>query len=129
TMQCPAHLRQRIERLEALCVEQGLGAAVIYGRGSNLGPASKSHGYLRYLCDWDGHQNDTVLVLRPGQAPVLLVTGIFSRFFAERYYWIDTAEFVKPPLLGARIAELCASATGGAGRVGMVGSAEMPVSL
>lgn len=128
-MQCPPHLQQRLQKLEALCSDQGISATVVYGRGSNIGPATKSHGYMRYLCDWDGHQNDSVLVLRPGHAPTLLVTGIFSKFFSERYHWIQDVHFVKPPQLGGKIAELCKPAIAGGGRVGLIGAAEMPVSL
>lgn len=128
-MQCPPHLQRRLQKLEALCSDQGISAAIVYGRGSNLGPATKSHGYMRYLCDWDGHQNDSVLIVRPGQPPVLLVTGIFSKFFSERYYWIENTQFIKPPLLGAKIAELCAPAAASGRRIGMIGTAEMPVSL
>lgn len=128
-MQSPPHLQRRLQKLEALCSEQGISAAIVYGRGSNLGPATKSHGYMRYLCDWDGHQNDSVLIVRPGQAPVLLVTGIFSKFFSERYYWIEDTQFVRPPQLGAKITQLCAPATASGGRIGLIGTAEMPVSL
>lgn len=128
-MQCPAHLRQRLENLGTLCADQKISATVVYGRGSNIGPASKSHGYMRYFFDWDGHQNDSVLVLRPGHAPTLLVTGIFSTFFSERYHWITDVHFVRPPHLGAKITELCQPLVASGGRIGLLGAAEMPVSL
>lgn len=125
----PEHLRLRLDKLEAECKSRNLSSVVVYGRGSNLGPATKSHGYMRYLCDWDGHQNDSVLIVTPGRPPVLLVSGIFSKFFAQRYYWIEDTRFVKAPLLGNHIAEFCGDAAREAGAIGVVGANEMPVSL
>lgn len=125
----PPLLQNRISDFEQMLSEKDISSAVVYARGSNLGPATKSHGYMRYLCDWDGHQNDSVLIITPGKPPVLLVTGIFSKFFSERYYWISDTRFIKPPQLGATIADICKSSGSESKKIGLVGLNEMPVSL
>lgn len=129
TKSCPPHLRERIAALEAECQAQGLDHVVVYAKGSNLGPATKSHGYMRYLCDWNGYQNDSVLILTPGKPPVLLVAGIFLKFRADRYFWIEDTRFIKAADTGAYLGQWCEQTAQRKGSIGIVGLADMPLSV
>ncbi|WP_237173426.1 M24 family metallopeptidase [Paracandidimonas lactea] len=124
----PGHLRERIAILESECVDRGLDLVIVYGKGSNLGPATKSHGYMRYLCDWNGYQNDSVLILTPGKSPVLLVAGIFLKFRADRYFWIEDTRFIKAADTGAYLGRLCADISRPTGSIGVIGFGEMPAA-
>lgn len=108
--------------------DMGLDALVVYAWGSTLGPATRTHGYIRYLCDWDSHQNPAVLLLRPGLRPVLLVSNIFSTFYARQYHWIEDVRFVKAPDLCPAAARVLNEEGRGGARVGVVGRSEIPVT-
>lgn len=120
--------KQRIEACQQWLGEQGISSLVLFAHGSNLGPATKSHGYMRYLCGWDGHQNDSALIISPGREPILIVTNIFARYFAQSYFWIKDARFVKAPGLADEILRLCEQRDDAGHRLGMVGFGEMPMN-
>ena len=98
--------RQRIRECERWLESQGIASLLVFAHGSNLGPATKSHGYMRYLCGWDGHQNDTALLVRPGAEPRLVVTNIFALYFSQSYFWIKNVHFVKAGALGGEACTL-----------------------
>lgn len=119
--------RQRIRECERWLEGQGIASLLVFAHGSNLGPATKSHGYMRYLCGWDGHQNDTALIIRPGAEPRLVVTNIFALYFSQSYFWIKNVHFVKAAALGGELAALCACREEGQ-RLGTLGLGEMPMN-
>ena len=47
-------LKGRVQDIEDDLRQANLEALVIYANGSMLGSASKMHGYLRYLVNFDG---------------------------------------------------------------------------
>ncbi len=124
-----ATLRERIAALEATLRERDLPALVVYAQGSALGPATRTHGHMRYLTDYDSHHVPAMLVLRPGREPVLIVVNVFARFYTAQYTWIREVRFVKPPLMAQTAAALCLEAAGDAQRLGLIGRAEMPVPV
>ncbi|OWT54504.1 M24 family metallopeptidase [Candidimonas nitroreducens] len=120
--------KQRIRECERWMKEQGMVSLLVFAHGSNLGPATKSHGYMRYLCGWDGHQNDTALIIRPGNEPVLVVTNIFALYFSQSYFWIKNVRFVKAAALGSELAAMCGQREENRCRLGTLGLGEMPVN-
>ena len=50
-------LRERIKDVEAKLIAEGLKALIVYSTGSSLGTMTRTHGYLRYLLDWDSRTN------------------------------------------------------------------------
>lgn len=129
TKKCPRHLHERIAALEAECVALGLDRVIVYGKGSNPGPATKSHGYMRYLCDWNGYQNDSILILTPGKPPTLLVAGIFLKFRADHYFWLEDTRFIKPADTGSYLGQLCSETAERNGSLGVVGLNEIPLGI
>ena len=71
-----AVLERRLASLQAWMSEQGLAAMVVFGHGSALAMATKSHGNLRHLIDWDADYAQSALVLPATGAPALAVGGI-----------------------------------------------------
>lgn len=120
-------LRTRVAQTERMLSEQALDVLMVYALGSSLGPGTRSHGYMRYLCDWDSHWGPSLLLLRPGHAPVLLVSSIFSTFFAAQYFWIKDVRFVKAPELCAEAARICRDMSPSPQRIALLGRNEMPV--
>src|SRR5579862_617662 len=125
----PDVLKRRTADAERALREAGSSALLVYAQGSSLGPAARTHGYMRYLCDWDSHHNPSVLVLRPGMPPVLFVVNVFSQNFAREYFWIKDVRFVKPAELGALAAALCGDASRGSNKVALIGRNEMPAPV
>lgn len=122
-------LVSRVAKVEKQLTEQGLKALIVYATGSALGPSSRTHGYMRYLCDWDSHHAPSVLILRPGNPPVLLVPNIFLVFLAQQYFWIKDARFVKIPDFVREIAAVLVQSGLTQGAVGLVGRNEMPAPV
>lgn len=122
-----SYLNERIEDLQKYAKDNNLSSIVVYGRGSATGPATKSHGYMRYLCNWDSIETDAVLVIYPNTKPLLFVTGMFDAFYAERHYWMSQVRYVKIHELGVAIAE--ATHLTDDTNIGIIGMAEMPVMV
>jgi len=122
-------LAERIRRAEALLREESLGALVMFANGSALGPSTRSHGYMRFLFDWDGHHSLSIVVLCPGKPPVVLVPSLFLSHLGQRHHWIGDARFVPAGALAPTIAQVLAEAGITGGRLAIVGRDEMPVSL
>lgn len=124
-----ATLRARVAKLEATLRVRDLPALVVYAQGSTLGPATRTHGQLRYLCDFDSHHTPAVLVLRPGHEPVLVVVNVFTKFNADQFSWIRDVRFVKPAQISDVSAALCREVATEPQRLGLIGRAEMPVPI
>ena len=122
-----SYLVERIEDLKNYAKENNLSSILVYARGSATGPATKSHGYMRYLCNWDGVETDAVLIIYPNKDPLLLVTGMFDAFYAEKHYWMKQVRYVKIHELGEALVELLANTTDK--NIGLIGMAEMPVMV
>lgn len=124
-------LKARVARIEDELRAQGLHALVLYANGSALGNQSFMHGYLRYLCNFDGHNTPTMLILRPGHAPVLL-SGNKSHMrahLAEKSLWFRDVRHVRPQLFGAEAAAILAREPETAGRVAYLGYDETPAPV
>lgn len=56
---------------------------LVFGMGSALGAGSKSHGALRYLTGWDGHESASLLVLSPSGARLICASPFMAPLAAE----------------------------------------------
>ncbi len=122
-------LKRRIADVERSLIEAGLSALVVFGNGSALGSGSRSHGYLRYLCNWDGHNTPSVLILVPGRQPRLLTPNIFLKFLGGELMWFEDVHFVKPPAFGAATRDALEESGLIRKRIGIVGHDEMTVPV
>jgi hypothetical protein len=82
-------LRARIEKVEGRLREENVNGLVIYSTGTALGFSSHTHGYLRYLCDWNSQNSASVLILLLDREPILLVSLPYLYFLARETIWFD----------------------------------------
>ena len=68
---------------------------LVFGMGSALGAGSKSHGALRHLTGWDGHESASLLLLTPDRARLLLASPFMQPLAAELLPELDP--FYAPP--------------------------------
>lgn len=120
-------LRDRRERVSALVREAGHDALLVFAQGSSLGSNAKSHGYMRFLADWDGYNTNSVLLVIPGQDPILLVSNIFLKFMSEGTRWVDDVRMSLPPTLARDAAHALKERLPACKRLALTGRAEMPV--
>jgi Xaa-Pro dipeptidase len=121
-----AVLEARLGSLQAWMVSQDLQAMVVFGNGSALAMATRSHGNLRYLIDWDADTAQSALVLPARGAPSLAVGNIFFTSWARERGGIPDVRFGKGPAMAKEIAALLPA---GAKRIGIVGREEIPLGL
>lgn len=121
-------LKSRVSEVEEAVSAADLRALVVYGNGSALGAGSRGHGYLRYLCNWDGHNTPSILILVPGRTPRLLTANVFLGFLSRDLLWFD-GQFVKPPAFAAAVRQILEDAGCAEGLIGYVGRDETPVTL
>lgn len=119
-------LEARISALQKWGREQGFDAIVIFALGSVLGTATRSHGNLRYLLDWDGDTAPSALVIPASGAPSLVVANIFAGMRAQEVKLLAKAKFAKGAAFARTIAEWLPD---GAKRVAIAGRDEIPVAI
>jgi Xaa-Pro dipeptidase len=123
-------LQERVAQVGEMLVRDDLEGLVVYANGSALGSQSKMHGYLRYLCNFDGHNTATILLLRSGKQPILL-TGIMPflmRTQTRETLWFKDVRNIKPPLFGAEIVSILGN-SGAKRRFGYIGLSETPAPV
>lgn len=120
-------MRQRVQEIEDELRRQDLAGLVLYANGSALGNKSRAHGYLRYCCDYDGRNVPSVLILRPGTPPLLVIgnpNGKENRSgTAEAALWIRDVRFAAPQNLGEEVVRAFAGKAA-AKRIAYIGYAE-----
>lgn len=112
------------ERRRALFAEallDGLQGVLVFGHGSSLGAGSRSHGALRYLTQWDGHEAMSLLVCTVS-ACTLLVGSPFLVPLAQQEHPEFTVIDAAPATWGVHLPALLRGVQG----VATVGFGEMP---
>ncbi|WP_436640768.1 M24 family metallopeptidase [Microbaculum sp. FT89] len=123
-------LRARVADVEASVTEQGFDALVVFATGSALGSGSKSHGNMRYLADWDGHNTPAMILFVPGHAPMLLTPNIFLKFLGQEKLWFDDIRFARPGDFGKAVVEALETRLGRpARRLATLGFDDMPLVI
>jgi Xaa-Pro aminopeptidase len=124
-------LKARVHQVEQSLDDRGLEALVVYANGSVLGNQSFMHAYLRYLCNFDGHNTPAILIVRPRKTPILL-TGNKAHMrahLAERNLWFDDVRHVLPARFGEDIVAILAAAGTGTRRIAYMGYNETPAPV
>jgi Xaa-Pro dipeptidase len=122
-------LKERIKKVEERLFEQGLKFLVVYSTGSSLGPASHTHGYLRYLCDWDSRNAASVLVLRPKEDPILLVPSLPFQLYAGETMWFEDIRLISQESFGHETASILRPLVSKNDKIGYIGRAETPAPV
>ncbi len=120
-------LRQRMDATMRKLKDNGCDALVLYAPGSTLGNGTQAHGYMRFLCDWDGYNTPSVLVLFPDGDPVLFTTNIFLYKMCDYGLWMRDVRFHAVPALGGAVAALLAEKAGKVKKLAYIGKGETPV--
>jgi len=118
-------IKQAIEKSQ----EENLSALVVYSTGSSLGFASRTHGYCRFLCDWDARTQTSILILLPKRDPVLLVPGRSPQLFAKEIMWFDDIRAIPQDNFGGEIVATLKPILLGGEKIGFIGRSETPVPL
>jgi Xaa-Pro aminopeptidase len=128
TAGCVQHdvLAQRIGSLQQWGQQQSLDALVVFGHGSVLGTATRSHGNLRYLLDWDGDAAVSALILPTRGSPALVVANIFAHMRAQELTLLMDARFGRGASFAATVIDLLPQ---NAKRIGLAGRDEIPVGI
>ena len=119
-------LADRIKSFQDWGQQEGFDALVVFGQGSVLGTATRSHGNLRYLLDWDGDAAASALVLPTRGSPSLVVANIFAQMRGRERDLLADVRFGRGPSFAAAIADLLPKS---ARRVALAGRDEIPVGI
>jgi Xaa-Pro aminopeptidase len=119
-------LTDRIKSFQAWGQQNGFDTLVVFGQGSVLGTATRSHGNLRYLLDWDGDAAASALVIPARGRPSLVVANIFAQMRGRERDILADVRFGRGPSFAAAVADLLPK---GAGRVALAGRDEIPLGI
>lgn len=122
-------LKERMDTLESQLRKQGMNYLVVFSNGSSSGTANRTHGYLRYLCDWDSLSAPSVLVLRLGKTPTILVPNGYLQRLAMEKLWFDDIRKVSPKKLGPEVVSILKPLVSAGDKVGFIGRSETPAPL
>jgi Xaa-Pro dipeptidase len=122
----PDVLASRIKSLQDWGQQNGFDALVVFGQGSVLGTATRSHGNLRYLLDWDGDAAASALVLPIAGLPSLVVANIFAQMRGREFKLLADVRFGRGSSFASAIADLLPQ---GAKRVALAGRDEIPFAI
>jgi Xaa-Pro aminopeptidase len=145
--------KNRIKQAIGQLQEEKLSALVVYSTGSSLGFSSRTHGYCRFLCDWDARTQAAVLILLPKRDPVLLVRdwdartqaavlillpkrdpvllvpGRSPQLFAKEIMWFNDIRAIPQDEFGGEIVATLKPILLGGEKIGFIGRSETPVPL
>jgi hypothetical protein len=107
----PDILVNRIRSFQDWGQQNGFDALVVFGQGSALGTATRSHGNLRYLLDWDGDAAVSALVLPVRGVPSLVVANIFAQMRGREREILADVRFGRGPSFASAIADLLPQGT------------------
>ena len=122
-------LKERIKDVEAKLIAEGLKALIVYSAGSCQGTNTRTHGYMRYLLDWDSLTGSSALVLTPGEQPVFFVMNSGFRLFAKEMLWFEDIRLSSLERLGQAVVSVLQPRLSAADRVGYIGRRETPVPV
>jgi Xaa-Pro dipeptidase len=123
-------LKARVAEIEQVLMDEAQEALVVFSNGSALGAQSKVHGYTRYLTNFDSHNTSSVLVLRPGHAPSLVIAINPSRVNkARELLWFSDLRVVKLSAIGPEVAAILNPNLDGKRRIGVIGRSEIPAAI
>lgn len=98
----PEVFEHRRKTLLRQAVAMGAKAVLAFGFGSALGAGTLSHGHLRFLSGWDGHESLSLLVITPDHTR-LLVGSPFMLPAAQTTRADLVVEYVHPTMWARRL--------------------------
>jgi Xaa-Pro aminopeptidase len=119
-------LNSRLQSLQDWARQNGFDSLVVFGQGSVLGTATRSHGNLRYLIDWDGDAAASALVIPANGQASLVVANIFAQMRGREHALLADVRFGRGPSFASAIAGLLPA---DARRVALAGRDEIPVAI
>ena len=119
-------LEKRMKSLQEWGQQQEFDAIVVFGQGSVLGTATRSHGNLRYLLDWDGDAAPSALVLPTRGSPALVVANIFAHMRAQEQKLLADARFGRGASFATAVLDLLPR---DAKRIALAGRDEIPIGI
>ncbi|HTV27095.1 MAG TPA: M24 family metallopeptidase [Xanthobacteraceae bacterium] len=119
-------LIRRIRSFQDWGRQNGFDAVVVFGQGSALGTATRSHGNLRYLLDWDADAAASALVLPADGKPSLVVANIFAQMRGRERSILADVRFGRGPSFANAVLELLPA---DAKRVALAGRDEIPLGI
>ena len=122
-------LKERIKNVEERFLEADLKGLVVYSTGSSLGFASRTHGYSRYLCNWDPRNLASALVLVSGEEPILIVPTRSSQLFAMESLWFRDIRAIPQKKFGQEIGSILKPLIPVGEKIGYIGRVETPVPI
>jgi Xaa-Pro dipeptidase len=96
---------------------------IVFGAGSALGSGTKSHGALRYLTGWDGHESASLLVLSPMGARLIVNSPFMAPLAVESVP--ELAPVYAPPADWVSLIRQHVPT----GEIGLVGMDELPTGM
>jgi Xaa-Pro dipeptidase len=119
-------LKGRIKSFQDWGRQSNFDALIVFGQGSVLGTATRSHGNLRYLLDWDADAAASALVLPAEGAPSLVVANIFAQMRGRERELLSDVRFGRGVSFASAIVDLLPS---GSKRVALAGRDEIPLGI
>jgi len=104
--------------------QEGLHAVLVFAHGSSLGAGTRSHGALRYLTQWDGHEALSLLVCTSSSCTLLLGSPFLLPLARQQHPELAVVD-AAPATWGAHLSRLLADVQG----VATVGFGEMPQAV
>jgi len=95
----------------------------VFGMGSALGAGTKSHGALRFLTGWDGHESASLLVLSESGTRLIVNSPFMQPMAAKMMPELD------PTYLPASDWPMLIRQVVSAGQIGLIGMDELPMGL
>jgi Xaa-Pro dipeptidase len=121
--------KERMDKVIGRLNSENLKGLVIYATGSSLGFAGRTHGYMRYLCDWDPLNLAAGLILLPERNPILLVPARSPQLFARELMWFDDIRAIQWHAFGQEIVSILKPFLASGDKMGYIGKAETPAPL
>lgn len=124
-------LTQRLDAVRTKLATHGHDALIVYARGSSAAFGSKSHGYMRYLCDWDTYYSPgVILIVTPEGPPAFITSDIFLQKLTQELRPHDTIIFSPLPALAETVHSVLREREKSPGRpirsIACLGRAEAP---
>jgi len=123
----PAVYRGRTLALQEAMRTHGTEWLLAFAASSALGPASRSHGAVRWLTNFADRNAWSLLALPAEGEPTLLTPSRLGADLAGRMLWFDDAEHVPATRFGPALRKLLGRPA--PKRVGTIGLDEMPLGL
>ncbi len=120
-----ATFKNRLTQLQAWARANSLDAVVVFGHGSALGTATRSHGNLRYLLDWDGDAAFSAAVIPCEGSPRMVVSNIFGTLRGRESGLMSEVQFAKGPAFAETILRWLPKSD----RIAIAGKGEMPLAI